>query len=174
MNAPTRKNNASRIIPEDIQAPMRRRLELARRYARLHKIGVRTLSASALKNYEQHDISPLKLGDLMTLAGEYGYEPLAFITYLLGNEDVALLAREQNRNVESASVYMRQLPEAMQELAIMLLRTLADFGYRNEDDNDIRRIIQASPRPIAQANSQRDRLRAALLAAENQQDGSGN
>lgn len=118
-------------ISEEIQSGMRRRLELLRRSKQLMKSQIRSLGADAVRGYEQRDMSPARLGDMFALANEYGLTPQEFFAYLLGEQQLQNLVRNENANVNSAAIYIRQLTPQMQQAALMLLKALAEFQDLN-------------------------------------------
>lgn len=117
----TTKSNGVSKIPEDIQSSMRQRLRLLRESRGISAPQIQTVSSGAMTTYELHDISPLRLGDLMALAEELHLSPKEFITYLL---DGANLEIKDDVNQRRLLTYFNRLSANDQELACDLVRTL--------------------------------------------------
>lgn len=122
-----RKPTSAQRIDAELQGPLRRRLQLLRESLGLARTDVKTITSGTLTMYELHDISSMRLGDLFSLAEEYGMEFLEFLSYLTSTD------ADVNANVAQRRVltYFNRLSVDDQSLACDLVRTLAS---RREKD----------------------------------------
>lgn len=115
---------ATRSIEEPYNEAIRQRLRLARVSRNLSQTDVRVVSASTITNFEKHDISAAKLGDLMALGPVFGMEGREFIAYLIGNEAPVLARSASEKNLDEVAIYMRDCPPEVQALCVSIIRTV--------------------------------------------------
>lgn len=125
-----RRSNGVTPIPEPANSTLRKRLEQFRSLNGVHRHEIEAMSKGTLQNYELHDISTMRLGDLFALACELGTTPEELITYLVTgvetpeNNDTEAVGRR----VQRMSGYMRSLPQDEQELAIDIVQSIMQYS----------------------------------------------
>lgn len=120
--AAARRSSKAVDIPEEIQEPMRRRLRLIRESRGISREGVKSLSSGTVSNYELHDLSTMRLGDLYGLAVEFGTTVEELLQYLFGEIDEQ--PTQESRRVQRMLVYLRSLPEHQQDLACDIVQQI--------------------------------------------------
>lgn len=155
-----KKSSAAFRIPEEHQKDMRKRLRMLRESRDIQKIEVKTLTAGTLVNYEEHDISSARVGDLFKLAEEYGVEPQDLITYLFG-ESYEIDLTPYQRRLRSMEAYLTSLDEAHQELAVDLIQRLVTHTV---DQRRQVTPVPQKPQTVTEADSKQI-VKAALAEA---------
>ncbi|HJS83768.1 MAG TPA: hypothetical protein VJ742_13145 [Nitrososphaera sp.] len=128
-----KKSSAAKTIPEELQSVYRQRLALLRNSRGLARADIKTLSPTIIGKLELHDISTLKLGDIVELSTEFGLSPAEFMQYILTDEGAAEIEKRVGHPAHRASLYIAQLPAELQELACNLIQELVDFNLRTRD-----------------------------------------
>ena len=117
-----RKTSRTTAIPMTVQRPLMERLLFLRRARGINRHEITAVSSSTLQKVEQHDLSTLRLGDLYGLAIQYGMTLPEMLMYLASDEPNTEASRtEQGRRLQRMSVYLRNLPDDLQDLAINIV-----------------------------------------------------
>lgn len=103
----SRRTNAAHQIPDDkFHEQMRENLRMMRQSRNLHATRL-TLSAGTLYQWENHNLSTAKLGDLIVLARDYGFTPEEFFGFLFRDSPMSSTPEEHSR--QRVSAYMMSL-----------------------------------------------------------------
>lgn len=126
--ARTKRGYAAQTIHEDVQEPLRERLLFLRRARGLNRRDVKTLSAGTLQKFENDDLSTLKMGDLAGLAQEYAMSLPEMLMYLAAADtNLEGTRTEEGRRLQRMTVYMRNLPDDLQNLVIDMVGLMVGF-----------------------------------------------
>lgn len=111
-------------IPEEIQKPIRQRLQLLREAKKISKAEVEVVYASTLYGWEEEDLSSIKLSALAKLGNRYGMDFVSFIQYLFAADGLNIL--------DPAQQYYAALPEEYKATATDMMRSLHSLSTKSK------------------------------------------
>lgn len=157
----TTSASASGLLPEDVQAPVRQRLRLARTARGMAQREITACSTGQVTQLETADISTLKLGTLYRLGLEYGFEFREWLDYLFFSSATHGSAVPKDaRALQRLMLLVRRLSEDDLDVLLEVLAPL------------VGRLADAAPRaslgPIERRSG-----RALLAARAAKDDGTG-
>lgn len=137
-------------IPEELQAPMRTRIRIARLAKRRTLHHNKSLSSGTIATWERYELSKARLGDLWAIADEWGIPFTEFMSYLLGS-DVDNDVTGATHRSQRLHAYLNTMSEEMQELACNLVAQLVEYNA-NTLDHPASRGPRRNSRVINDAN----------------------
>lgn len=148
------RRSAEKKIPLDIQEGIRNRLMLLRTATGKRRSDIRTMTAATLAKMEGEDISSIKMGDLWSLADEYGITLPEMLMYLASGEEDQIQQAITNRT-KRAMVHLHSLrgDPGLEELAINMIAEVSSYRIQRDrkelvDDDDERAPQRMSAREI--------------------------
>lgn len=165
----SRRGRAATPIPEDHQREMRLRLRMLRESRGIQKSDVTTVSAGTLVNYEEHDLSTARFGDMYALAEEYGVSPKELMTFLFSDDGYDPELTPTQRRMRRIETYLTSLDDTHQELATDLVHRVVTHTV----DQRQQKPPAKAPKHVAREQTAKQRVRAALSEARWREENEG-
>lgn len=143
-----RRDAKGKVLPQEIQEPIRERLRLLRlsRSRQMSDLDpeVHLIAPSTLGNYENHDISSLKLYHLYGLARWLDINFLELVAYLFDADSNDTLIANRQTNSERMIRLMSYLSEGDQKMACDMVDAVVEsrgrFAKQNVTKDQHRRV----------------------------------
>lgn len=132
MSRPTRTYRNA--IPEQTSKRIGRRLEMLRKIRGFHRTEVACMSVSTLTNYEIHDVSTMKLGDVYHYADQLRLSPAELMRYITDSFEEDVPIPEPDVHEVRMGHLMEALPPQHRTLAIDIVAALVDNLTSQDED----------------------------------------
>lgn len=125
-----KKGNAANRLSDEVAGTVGRRMRFLRESRGLSLHDVNAVSASSLTNYECHDPSTLKLGDLCAIASSYGMDATEFFSYLMSGD----ILNEPDILRQRMLTYFARLDQHTQQMAVDIVHTMSRRHQENTSE----------------------------------------